>query len=168
MNVHKNVKDASPVPCPELAELGASWAELLILERVKHLRDHIDKGYSRRELAHAVGCSEALIRQLLKMEELYEKDKQALQKGSLSVRTALQRIKEWENIEEQQQLKKAEQEVAHQAEIIVGAFKNWIESLQLDGVYLKNLFDELQRGLKEHLANRALQERPTPGRAFWV
>jgi hypothetical protein len=146
MNHHKNVKDPGPAPCPELAELGASWAELPIMERADRLRVLMDRGYSRRALARALGCSEALVRQLLEMEDLNEEEKQALQKGSLSVRRALHRVKGRENLERLPQLKEAEPESTVQIEPIVGAFKIWIEGLQLYGVQLKNLFDELRCG----------------------
>ena len=59
MNHHKNVKDPGPAPCPELAELGASWGELPTMERADHLRVLLDRGYSRRALARALGCSRA-------------------------------------------------------------------------------------------------------------
>jgi len=166
MNHHKNVKDPGPAPCPELAELGASWAELPIMERADRLRVLMDRGYSRRALARALGCSEALVRQLLEMEDLNEEEKQALQKGSLSVRRALHRVKGRENLERLHQLKEAEQETTRQTETLVGAFRNWIEGLQLHGVYLKNLFDELQRGWDGFLLSRLPPESPNFGQTI--
>jgi len=62
---------------------------------------------------------QSIVRQLLKMEDLNEEEKQALQKGSLSVRRALQRVKGRENLERLHQLKEAEPESTVQIEPIV-------------------------------------------------
>jgi hypothetical protein len=78
--------------CSEMAKLGADWANLSDLDKYTRLKTLIDCGCSRRRLAKALGVSEGLIRELLKLEELTAAEKAALALGELSRRKALKRI----------------------------------------------------------------------------
>ena len=154
-----------------LSELRVRWAQLPTMERVERLRDLIDKGFSRRAIGRGLECSEGLIRQLLKLENLTSDEKQAVREGSLSVKKSLSNIHARKNggsqrlpeLEEPRKATHAElprpaaesaaptakpdgQQSADRTEVVRKAFIDWVSSLNLIGPYLESLFRELDGG----------------------
>jgi hypothetical protein len=61
--------------------LKQDWPHLAALERGERLQIVVAQGWSRRRLARELGCSPALIRQLIALAEMSEDEKQVLSSG---------------------------------------------------------------------------------------
>jgi len=128
----------------DLASLCANWPTLSLMARSEHLRALTGKGHSRRGLARILKCSESLVRQLLKLQDLSVQEKEAVDKGSLSVRAALRKLQAVK-IPDKQPLGKGTRENSASIESLVWAFRGWILGLKLrHELMLRNLFFRLQ------------------------
>jgi hypothetical protein len=130
----------------EMASLHADWPILSDLEKCTRLKDLIHHGYSRRSLARAVGVSEGLIRELVKLAELNVEEREALAAGAQSRRQVLKRIQQRKVAEALGKLKLDREEFQRQVLLNAEAFECWIKDLDIAGGYLERLMNEFITG----------------------
>ncbi|MFB3921432.1 MAG: hypothetical protein ACE145_06895 [Terriglobia bacterium] len=130
----------------EIVQLQSDWPGLSALHRGLRLRELIDAGNSRRALAKALGCSEGLVRQLLRLTSLTGDEKQSMQEGELSCRQALKITGVRRVRARQERLASDQQERAKHIDVLVAAALEWIQPLGLSASYSEQFIDELRWG----------------------
>ena len=151
----------------EIVQLYSDWPYLSALERGLRLKALVDVGNSRRALARELGCSEGLVRQLIRLTELTEDEGQCLKTGKLSCKQVLKTIQARKVQERQEQLAADQQERAKQIDLLVAAAVEWLLfSLALPGSYRTQLIEELRwgpyRARRCDLAEETLQRWQIP------
>ncbi|MFB3924266.1 MAG: hypothetical protein ACE145_21300 [Terriglobia bacterium] len=130
----------------EIEQLRVEWAHLSASERSLRLALLTEAGHSRRALAKALGCSEGLVRQYLRLNELTKDEKLLIQQGRLSCRQALKIGGARRVREHQERLESDQQERTRYIDVLVAATMEWIESLDLSDGYREQLINELRWG----------------------
>jgi len=77
-----------------LASLKEQWTSLSKIERGEGIKRLVKTGFTGRQLGKEVGCSEALIRQLIDLTELPPAVREEYEAGEIGRKKALQLAKE--------------------------------------------------------------------------
>ncbi len=130
----------------ELSQFQKDWPSPSASDHGPRLMILTEAGHSRRALARVVGCSEGLIRQLLKLTNLADEERESLREGNFSCRHALKEVEARKALEYQDRLTSNQKTRTEHINSMAAVAMDWILSLGLSRSYQQQLIEELRWG----------------------
>jgi hypothetical protein len=137
----RSIRPANPVQ-----DLRKRWTSLTPLQRGERLKPLVKQGWSRRALGKSLGCAESTIRQCLGLTELTGAERQALKRGHLGRKKALQRVqrhRKEEHLQRSTLTTEDKETFVERCSVLLAQFVRH----RIAGVYREQFFQEVQARL---------------------